>query len=627
MMKGKLIKSLFRGKGVPRTPGRPGLEGLEGDMMEDDAEAHEILGVGVGGGARLRVQSEEHTSTNSLDSPNSESPRSWPSTFTTPMSYIKERKKRKASKFHITSPYDGDKSEENVFGAEEHNLSQSIHSDNASFVSFNDSPADEESDGVMVSKAKGEHHYNVQYQQLKLQVEVQQKIISDYEAAKLAADRQMADLSAELARKEQETKVFKEEVHGKKRLEILLQDMREKLQHLECENRNLQERLNENSPLTDHQKELLLQNRIKSCSAPPSIMGGSAGGLADSGEELSNEWEVKSSGGSSVHSEVSVACLQDKLVQMEENNYSTHEELQATLQELTDLQHQLEELQTDNRTLGDEKALLYESLCEQTEKLEACRSQLESTRQLLLTKQDTEPGDRMERSEKEDKLMDVLKSAQDERDRLDRKCKELVSSVEEMKLSSENVVREMSLCQERMAFLERTLHTNRKEKEHAERELNDLKNDLSCKNMELSRLLTLNENFKTKLEELEAARDAVDKTDIEAKLDELRREKDGLETIVSETSQQRDRAEFELRKFKDEAATNKQELEYAVQERAEKISQLEGKIGKLNEEKQKIMNEMGDLQNSTDSDDNSKCKCKRTAKLKANREFKRYARK
>jgi len=46
---------------------------------------------------------------------------------------------------------------------------------------------------------------------------------------------------------------------------------------------------------------------------------------------------------------VSVACLQDKLVQMEENNYSTHEELQATLQELTDLQHQLEELQSENR--------------------------------------------------------------------------------------------------------------------------------------------------------------------------------------------------------------------------------------------------------------------------------------
>merc|ERR1719422_1222155 len=204
----------------------------------------------------------------------------------------------------------------------------------------------------------------------------------------------------------------------------------------------------------------------------------------------------------------------------------------------------------------------------------------------------------MEKSERENKLMDVLKSAQEERDRMDRKCKDLNNSVEEMKQSSENTHREMSLCQERMAFLERTLHTNRKEKEHAERELSDLKNDLSCKNMELARLLTLNENFKTKLEELEAARDAVDKTEIEAKLDELRREKDGLETIVTETSQQRDRAEFELRKFKDEASTSKQELEYAVQEKIEKISQLENKIVKLNEEKQKIMTEMSDLQNS-----------------------------
>ena len=580
MIKGKLIKTLFRGKGGARTPGRPG------DCYEADLEDGEEELVG----ARLRAQStEENISTNSLDSPNSESPRSWPSTFTTPMSYIKERKKRKASKFHITSPFEADKSEENVFGAEEHNLSQSIHSDSASFLSFNTSPGagEEEGDGVMASKLKQD--YQLQNQQLKLQVEVQQKMISEYESSKVSYDRQVQELTEELGRKEGEARVLREEMAGKKRLEVLLQDMREKLQHLECENRNLQERLNESSPLTDHQKELLLQNRIKSCSAPPSIMG-----LADSGEELSNEWEVKSSGGSSVHSEVSVACLQDKLVQMEENNYSTHEELQATLQELTDLQHQLEELQGENRTLSDEKSLLYESLCEQTEKLEACRSQLESTRQLLLSKEDSE----MEKSDRENKLMDVLKSAQEERDRMDRKCKDLNNSVEEMKLSSENTHREMSLCQERMAFLERTLHTNRKEKEHAERELSDLKNDLSCKNMEQARLLTLNENFKTKLEELEAARDAVDKTEIEAKLDELRREKDSLETVVTETSQQRDRAEFELRKYKDEATSNKQDLELSLQERSEKISQLEGRITKLSEENNKILGELEVCQNT-----------------------------
>ena len=322
---------------------------------------------------------------------------------------------------------------------------------------------------------------------------------------------------------------------------------------------------------------MLLQNRIKSCSAPPSIMAGSlegAAGLSDSGEELGCEWDVKSSGGSSVHSHVSVACLQDKLVQMEENNYSTHEELQATLQELTDLQHQLEELQSENRTLTDDKGLLYESLCEQTEKLEACRSQLESTRQLLLHR---DSDSRMDNPEREKKLLDVLKSAQDERDRLDQRARELAANVDELRAAAEASAREMSLVQERSAFLERTLHTVRMEKEHTERELNDLKNELSCKTMELSRLQTLNENFKTKLEELEAARDAVDKTEIEAKLDELRREKDGLETVLNETSQQRDKLEFEISKLRDAANNQRTELEFKLSGKTEEIEIL--KVG------------------------------------------------
>ena len=545
-MKGKLMKSLFRGKGsLPRTPGGP----AERDLDDDPAAQ---------GRLRLHSAEENFNSSNSLnESPNSESPRSWPSTFTTPMSYIKERKKRKASKFHIASPFEGEDKDNLFGGAEEHNLSQSIHSDSVSFASVSDSPAgaEEEGDGGACSRGGRGLDWQLHYQQLRLQVEVQQKIIADFEAGKTAAAARQAELARDLQVKTEEAARLREELVGKKRLEILIQDLREKLQHYESENRNLQQRVNESSPLTDHQKELLLQHRLKSCSAPPSIMAGSlegqAGGLADSGEELSNEWEVKSSGGSSVHSQVSVACLQDKLVQMEENNYSTHEELQATLQELTDLQHQLEELQTENRTLGDEKALLYESLCQQTEKLEACRSQLESTRQLLLQREDNA---RMGQSEREQKLMDVLKSAQDERDRLEGRSIELAGTVEELRAGAEATGREAQLVQERKAFLERTLSSIRKEKEHAERELNDLKGDLSVKGRELARLLTVNENFKSKLEELEAARDVTDKTDIEAKLDELRREKDSLGTLLSEAGQGREKAEFEVGRLRDSTA-------------------------------------------------------------------------
>ena len=105
-----------------------------------------------------------------------------------------------------------------------------------------------------------------------------------------------------------------------------------------------------------------------------------------------------------VHREVSVACLQDKLVQME-INYSTHKELQATLQELTDLKYQLEEFQSENRTQGDEKALLYESLCPQTERQVAAGEHQPNLQEV--------DSDRMGMSEREKKLMEVLKSAQD----------------------------------------------------------------------------------------------------------------------------------------------------------------------------------------------------------------------
>ena len=52
------------------------------------------------------------------------------------------------------------------------------------------------------------------------------------------------------------------------------------------------------------------------------------------------------------------------------------EELEATLQELDDLQRSVCELTSDNEKLSDERAILLESLCTQTEKLEHARLQV-----------------------------------------------------------------------------------------------------------------------------------------------------------------------------------------------------------------------------------------------------------
>ena len=90
---------------------------------------------------------------------------------------------------------------------------------------------------------------------------------------------------------------------------------------------------------------------------------------------------------------------------MEETHHSTNEELQATLQELTDLQDQLAALQDDNKQLLQQKAVLFESLCEQTERLEDSKQQVQQLRQLLIK----EEADRPKLQERELMLQDLIK--------------------------------------------------------------------------------------------------------------------------------------------------------------------------------------------------------------------------
>ncbi|VDP89982.1 unnamed protein product [Echinostoma caproni] len=82
---------------------------------------------------------------------------------------------------------------------------------------------------------------------------------------------------------------------------------------------------------------------------------------------------------------VFVATLQGRLLQMEEANYTTNEELQATLQELWDLQRSVDEAHEEAHSLAFERAILLEALSTQTTKLEHCRFQIEQLKHLLLT--------------------------------------------------------------------------------------------------------------------------------------------------------------------------------------------------------------------------------------------------
>lgn len=120
------------------------------------------------------------------------------------------------------------------------------------------------------------------------------------------------------------------------------------LERLTKENEILRSRLRDvvHSPLSDNEKQQLLDATRLHNSAPASIAvvqqhhplqdeggGGGSGVSQDQARSTTPEWDKRSSS-----SEVSVACLQDRILQMEETHYSTNEELQATIQELSDLQ-------------------------------------------------------------------------------------------------------------------------------------------------------------------------------------------------------------------------------------------------------------------------------------------------
>ena len=73
------------------------------------------------------------------------------------------------------------------------------------------------------------------------------------------------------------------------------------------------------------------------------------------------------------------------------------------------MQAQLTELQADNERLTEEKDVLLESLCRQTEKLEDSRSKVDTLQGLLLREEQPQESSKGYNTEREQKLVDLLK--------------------------------------------------------------------------------------------------------------------------------------------------------------------------------------------------------------------------
>ncbi|XP_046738225.1 uncharacterized protein LOC124406722 isoform X3 [Diprion similis] len=367
------------------------------------------------------------------------------------------------------------------------------------------------------------------------------------------------------------------------------------LERLAEENSTLRARLRDvaHSPLSDTEKQQILldASRLHN-SAPASIAithddGSPAGNTENTCS--TPDWDKHSS---SSMSEVSVACLQDKLLQMEETHYSTNEELQATIQELSDLQAQLSELQTDNERLTEEKGVLLESLCRQTEKLEDSRSKVDTLQELLLREEQPEETPHGYNTEREQKLVDLLKSAQEERESLLQKQEELTSELKSLRSTAEASATEAERLTKRVHLLESTVDATNAERKQLDAELVEARQEGSSRTIEISRLATLLENARAKIEELEQTRQLESKSEADELLDAARREKDTLETQAAALQEQLARSHCDHDRLKDQYSQLQEECKVTRNNAKSAISDLEYQLSQLQEEKNSLSTEL-----------------------------------
>ncbi|KAG7154448.1 Cytospin-A-like 1 [Homarus americanus] len=231
--------------------------------------------------------------------------------------------------------------------------------------------------------------------------------------------------------------------------------------------------------------------------------------IANGGEDPSScgdrgEWDNKST--SSV-SEMSVACLQDRIQQMEETHYCTNEELQATLQELDDLREQLSECHLEVQQLQEEK-----------------------------------------------------QSAQEDRELLQIKQEELEQQIATTKEAEERCHRDSQLIRDRMKLLESMVEAANSDKKATESQLAEALEATKATEIETTRLKTALDSAKEKITELEAAVISGEKSKLPDVLERVRQEKDSLEKENASLQQKANAMACENERLKDQISTLQDDL-------------------------------------------------------------------
>ncbi|XP_075879178.1 cytospin-A isoform X2 [Nelusetta ayraudi] len=320
---------------------------------------------------------------------------------------------------------------------------------------------------------------------------------------------------------------------------------------------------------------------------------------SSSSASSSSESEGARPGGGRSAGEASLAGLTERLRQLEEHQHSTAEELQATLQELADLQQITQELNGENERLGEEKLLLMDSLCQQSDKLELYGRQTEYLRSLLderhvayALEEDVKSGRYLEL---EQRYGELAESGRFEREQLLGVQQHLSNTLKMAERDHAEAQQLVAALKERHLQTERLLEQERQGRAAAAAALDEWRAAAGGEQAELSRCRAQLEQERQRVAELYSLHAAADQSHVCHLLEAARSAKEEAEAKAGKLQEQLEEAHGQLGQLQD--SFSKLDVEFrgfqqrAQQQLAEQQQLLEQQRAELQEKE----TEMGDM--------------------------------
>ncbi|XP_072569847.1 cytospin-B isoform X3 [Paramormyrops kingsleyae] len=297
--------------------------------------------------------------------------------------------------------------------------------------------------------------------------------------------------------------------------------------------------------------------------------------------------------------ELSVECLTEKIQRMEESHHSTAEELQATLQELSDQQQVVQELTAENERLAEEKGLLQTSLQQQRERVELLTQKNESLLVRLQEQAETDEtrakASRM--AELEQRHAELVESSHFEREKLVDIQQQLTGSLRALEKEHQEAQGLVRSLKEERDTLQTRLEKGEEASSEMVKELEEQRVSTEGLKVENVKLKAQVEVERQKVVELKAMQDAGDSSEVEKLLKVAHSEKERLELRHSELQQELlqatgntervrgmlAKAEAEWQRLQELCAEQEQEHSTSVRCLEESIHEKEVQIKELKE--------------------------------------------